>query len=107
VGVSGVDGFVQILNIGFRTTTIHVTKWGSIIKMPNSRMISGIVENWSQNPGKELKWGLNVILKIDGISAQQTARICDAIQELPKSMAGFSPSCIVRFKKIEDNARII
>ncbi|UKO96326.1 mechanosensitive ion channel family protein [Nostoc sp. UHCC 0870] len=107
VGVSGVDGFVQILNIGFRTTTLHVTKWGSIIKMPNSRMISGIVENWSQNPGKELKWGLNVILKIDGISARQTARICDAIQEMPKSMTGFSPSCIVRFKKIEDNARII
>jgi MscS family membrane protein len=107
VGVSGVDGFVQILNIGFRTTTLHVTKWGSIIKMPNSRMISGIVENWSQNPGKELKWGLNVILKIDGISARQTARICDAIQEMPKSMAGFSPSCIVRFKQIEDNARII
>jgi MscS family membrane protein len=107
VGVSGVDGFVQIQNIGFRTTTLHITKWGSIIKMPNSKMISGIVENWSQNPGKELKWGLNLILKIDGISAQQTARICDAIQEMPKLIPGFSPSCIVRFKKIEDNGRVI
>ncbi len=107
VGITGVDGFVQIQNIGFRTTTLHLAKWGSIVKMPNSKMISGIVENWSQNPGKELKWGLNLILKIDGISAQQTARICDAMQEMPKSIPGFSPSCVVRFKKIEDNARVI
>ncbi|WP_257207540.1 mechanosensitive ion channel family protein [Nostoc linckia] len=107
VGVSGVDGFVQILNIGFRTTTLHVVKWGSIMKMPNSRMITGIVENWSQNPGKELKWGINLILKIDGISAKQTARICAAIQEMPKSISGFSPSCTVRFKQIQENARVI
>ncbi|MGH1396238.1 MAG: mechanosensitive ion channel family protein [Trichormus sp.] len=107
VGISGVDGFVQILNIGFRTTTLHVAKWGSIIKMPNSRMISGVVENWSQNPGQELKWGVNLILKIDGISAQKTATICNAIQEMPKSIAGFSPSCTVRFKSIQDNARVI
>lgn len=107
VAVSGVDGFVEILNIGFRTTTLHVYKWGSIMKMPNSRMISGIVDNWSQNPGKELKWGVVLNLKIDGISAKQTARICDAIQEMPKSIAGFSPSCLVRFVKIEQNARVI
>jgi MscS family membrane protein len=107
IGVSGVDGFVQVLNIGFRTTKLHIVKWGSIIKMPNSRMISGIVENWSQNPGSDLKWGLNLILKIDGISAQQTARICDTIQEMPKSIAGFSPLCTVRFKNIERNARVI
>jgi MscS family membrane protein len=31
VGISGVDGFVQILTIGFRTTTLHLVKWGSII----------------------------------------------------------------------------
>jgi MscS family membrane protein len=98
---------VQIKDIGFRTTTLHLAKWGSILKMPNSRMISGIVENWSQNPGDELKWGLNLILSIDGISAQQTARICDSIQELPKQIPGFSPSCTVRFKKIEYNARVI
>jgi MscS family membrane protein len=107
VGVSGVDGFVQVLDIGFRTTTLHITKWGSIMKMPNSKMISGVVENWSQNPGKELIWGINLILKIDGISAQQTARICDAIQEMPKFIAGFAPSCTVRFKQIENNARVI
>ena len=105
--VSGVDGFVEIKQIGFRTTTLHIYKWGSIMKMPNSRMISGIVENWSQNPGDELKWGLVTTIKIDGISAKQTARICDAIQEMPKSIAGFVPKCAVRFKQIENNARVI
>jgi MscS family membrane protein len=107
VGISGVDGFVQIKSIGFRTTTLHLAKWGSIMKMPNSRMISGIVENWSQNPGEELRWGLNLILKIDGISAKQTARICASIQEIPKNIPGCNPSCTVRFKKIENNARVI
>jgi MscS family membrane protein len=107
VGISGVEGFVQILKIGFRTTTLHVSKWGSIIKMPNSKMISGIVENWSQNPGTELKWGLALTLKIDGISANQTSRICAALQEMPKNIKGFSPSCIVRFKHLEKNARVI
>lgn len=29
------------------------------------------------------------------------------MQEMPKSIPGFSPSCVVRFKKIEDNARVI
>jgi MscS family membrane protein len=107
IGVSGIEGFVQVLNVGFRTTTLHVVKWGSIRKMPNSQMISGIVENWSQNPGDELKWGINLTLKIDGITAKQTARICDGIKELPKSIPGLSPSCTVRFKQIEQNARVI
>ncbi|MBD2496899.1 mechanosensitive ion channel family protein [Nostoc sp. FACHB-280] len=107
VGVAGVEGFVQVLNIGFRTTTLHVYKWGSILKMPNSRMITGIVENWSQNPGEELKWGISLTLKIDNISAQQTARICDAIQVMPESIKGLSKEIIVRFSQIENNARVI
>ncbi|MCV3216080.1 mechanosensitive ion channel family protein [Plectonema radiosum NIES-515] len=108
VGVEGVSGFVQIVSIGFRTTTLHITKWGSIMKMPNSKMISGIVENWSQNPGKELRWGINLTLKIDGISADQTSRICDAIEKFAtKSIRGLSPSITVRFSKIEQNARVI
>lgn len=107
VGITGVEGFVQIQNIGFRTTTLHVYQWGSILKMPNSKMISGIVENWSQNPGKELKWGISLTLKIDGISAKQTSRICDAIREMPSSIKGLSKEIIVRFSKIEDNARVI
>lgn len=107
VSVSGIDGFVEILEVGFRTSTLHLCKWGSIVKMPNSRMITGIVENWSQNPGEELKWGLNLTLKIDGISAKRTARICNAIQELRNSFLGLSPSLTVRFTGIEQNARVI
>lgn len=107
VGIEGVNGFVQILDIGFRTTTLHLTKWGSLVKMPNSKMISGIVENWSQNPGKELKWGINLTLKIDGISAQKTARICRGIEEFIPSIPGLSASFAVRFSGIEENARII
>jgi MscS family membrane protein len=107
VGMTGVDGFVEIKKIGFRTTTLHLAKWGSIMKVPNSKMITGIVDNWSQNPDKELKWGLNVVLKIDNLSARQTARFCNLIQEIPKSIPGFMPSCVVRFKSIVDNARVI
>jgi MscS family membrane protein len=107
VGISGVEGFVQIMNIGFRTTTLHIYQWGSILKMPNSKMISGIVENWSQNPGKELKWGVSLTLKIDGISAKQTAAICDSIREIPSFVNGLAKEIIVRFSKIENNARVI
>lgn len=107
VSVVGLQGFVQVLKIGFRTTTLHVYQWGSIVKMPNSKMITGIVENWSQNPGDELKWGISLTLKIDNISAKQTARICDAIREMPSSINGFSKEIIVRFSKIEENARVI
>ncbi|MEO1428291.1 MAG: mechanosensitive ion channel domain-containing protein [Cyanobacteria bacterium J06633_8] len=107
VAVQGINGFVQIVSIGFRSTTLHLCLWGSIVKMPNSKMISGIVENWSQDAGEELKWGINLTLKIDGISAQQTTRICNAIQEFPKSFLGLSESFMVRFSGIEDNARVI
>ncbi len=107
VGISGVEGFVQILKIGFRTTTLHVYQWGSIVKMPNSKMITGIVENWSQNPGTELKWGLSLTLKIDNLSAKQTSKICDVIREMPSSIEGLSKEIIVRFSKIENNARVI
>ncbi|MDY6783760.1 MAG: mechanosensitive ion channel [Cyanobacteriota bacterium] len=107
VSISGVNGFVEILNIGFRTTTLHLSKWGSIVKMPNSQMISGIVENWSQNPGEKLKWGLVLNLKIDNITAKQTSKICNAIREMPKRIAGLEPNCTVRFKHIEQNARAI
>lgn len=107
VSVTGLQGFVQIISIGFRTTTLHVYQWGSIVKMPNSKMITGIVENWSQNPGDELKWGISLTLKIDNISSQQTARICNAIREIPSSINGLSSEIIVRFSHIENNARVI
>lgn len=105
--ISGFSNMVQVLNIGFRTTTIHDTVWGSITKMPNSKMISGIVANWSQNAEEEGKFGINLHLNIDGISAQKTHRICEGIEKLPASIEGCYEKCLVRFKKIEQNARVI
>ena len=107
IAVTGVNGFAQVLNIGFRSTTLHMYDWGSIIKMPNSKMISGVVENWSQNPGDDLKWGMNLTLKIDSISSRQTSRICDEIEEMLNHINGISESITVRFSKIIDNARVI
>ena len=105
--VSGINGFANVLDIGFRSTTLHITKWGSIMKVPNSKMIAGVVDNWSQDAGDELKWGLNLTLKIDGISSQQTARICDSIEEIISSIDNLCNSKLVRFARIEDNARVI
>ena len=105
--ISEFKNMVQVLNIGFRTTTVHDTTMGCIFKMPNSKMISGIVANWSQNAGEQTRWGINLHLQIDGISAQQTSKICDEIAAIPPSIPGCYSKCLVRFKKIEQNARVI
>ncbi|MEB3292886.1 MAG: mechanosensitive ion channel domain-containing protein [Synechococcales bacterium] len=107
VAIVGLEGFVQVVKVGFRTTTLHVYQWGSIVKMPNSKMITGIVENWSQNPGEELKWGISLKLNIDNISAAKTNRICKEIETIIPSISGLSKECIVRFSQIENNARVI
>ena len=105
--ISGFSNMVQVINIGFRTTALHDTTLGCITKMPNSKMISGIVANWSQDAGEEVRWGINLHLKIDNISADQTSRICEGIAELPLDIPGCYPKCLIRFKKIEQNARVI
>jgi MscS family membrane protein len=105
--VSGLSGFVKVVNIGFRSTTLLVTSWGSVTKLPNSKMITGIVENWSQETDGQLMWGINWDLKIDGISASQTAKVCDGIQVLIPTIEGLAKKCLVRFSQIEGNARVI
>lgn len=105
--MTGYQNMVKVLNIGFRTTTIYDSVWGYIMKMPNSKMISGIVANWSQNAETEEKIGINLHLQIDGISAQKTSRICEGLEKLPGSIEGCYEKCLVRFKKIEQNARVI
>ncbi len=107
VKVTGTSSSARIVKIGFRTTTLHLLDGGSIVKMPNSKMIAGIVENWSQNYSKEVRLGINLAIKLDSISARQAARICDAIQEIPKTLPGFYDPCRVRFSKIELNMRTI
>jgi MscS family membrane protein len=105
--LSGIDGWVEVGDIGFRTTSLHVIKWGSIIKIPNSKMVSGIVSNWSQSGGQEQKCGINLTLKIDHLSAKQMTKICSELKKIPSNISGIYPSCNVRFSKIEQNGRVI
>ncbi|MEG4234928.1 mechanosensitive ion channel [Microcoleus sp. Pol11C3] len=105
--VEGIDGSVQVLEIGIRTTKLGLAKWDSIKKIPNSKMITGIVENWSQNPGSHKSFGINLTLKIDSISAEKTAIICEAIQKVPNSIDSLHERCFVWLDRLEQNARII
>ena len=105
--VEGIDGIVQVLEIGIRTTKLRLAKWDSIKKIPNSKMITGIVENWSQNPGSEQSFGINLILKIDGISAAKTAIICESLRELPKSINSLHDEGLIWLNGLEQNARVI
>ncbi|MGB3637346.1 MAG: mechanosensitive ion channel domain-containing protein [Rivularia sp. (in: cyanobacteria)] len=108
VFVTGIDGFVQVIHVGFRSTTLKVMSWGCVQKMPNSQMISGIVQNWSQPAGNApLVWGLNLTLKIDGISAAKTAKICQSIRDAIPAIEGMYSEYVVRFSHVEENARVI
>lgn len=105
--VEGIDGIVQVLEVGIRTTKLRLAKWDSIKKIPNSKMITGIVENWSQNPGSEQSFGINLILKLDGISAEKTALICESLRELPKSINSLHDQGLIWLDRLEQNARVI
>jgi len=105
--VEGIDGSVQVLEIGIRTTKLRLAKWDSIKKIPNSKMITGMVENWSQNPGSEQSFGINLILKIDGISAEKTAIVCESLRELPKSINSLHDQGLIWLDRLEQNARVI
>lgn len=106
IAVMGVNGFFQVSEIGLRTTKLYSWEWGSIIKMPNSRMVGGIVDNWSQNRADVDEWGITGTLKIDGITAAQAERIMDGVDEIFKSVEGFLEHYIM-FNGVEGNARII
>ncbi|NET57384.1 MAG: mechanosensitive ion channel [Symploca sp. SIO2E6] len=106
--LDGVSGRVKILNIGLRSTRLLITEWGYIKKLPNSQMISGIFSNWSDKTGDTVQWGINLTLKIDGISAKQTRKICQIIKEKVASIEGLNKEKIlVVFSSLEQNARVI
>lgn len=69
-------------------------------------MITGIVENWSQNPYEKSSDGINFTLKVDGLSAEKSAAIYEALQEIPKGIDLISENCQVRLEGIEANARV-
>lgn len=106
--VSGLSGFIQVVEIGLRTTKLYSWEWGSIIKMPNSKMVTGIVDNWSQDKDPNVQeWGFTETLKIDGITADQVERIMAGIDEIFKSIDGFYPKYSLIFGGLEGNARLI
>ncbi len=102
--VEGIEGFAKIVHIGIRSTELWSWEWASIKKLPNSKMISGVVENWDQNRGDTLEWGMVGTLKIDFLSADKSSRIVDGIQEILSSMNVIEPA--VMFKGLEGNARV-
>lgn len=106
--VQGFSAFFQVVDIGFRSTELKLFPWGSTMKLPNSKMITGIVENWTQagNSGDPLMWGIMLKLKIDGISAKKTKRIGDRLREIVPSIEGVYPQCMVFLKELEGNARV-
>ena len=106
VAIDGMGGFIQIKEIGLRSTSLWSINWGSIKKIPNSTMISGVVENWSQDRGKKLEWGLCSKVQIDGISAKKTNRVLDSIEALVSTLESSSEGG-VKFDGLEGNARVI
>ena len=105
VKIGEIEGFVQVIDIGLRTTKLGIFESASIIKMPNSKMITGIVDNWSQHPDKDAFWGLNVTLKVDDVPAEQAERIIFQLEELLNSIKGVH-KFFIRFTGIEQNARV-
>ncbi|WP_319419814.1 mechanosensitive ion channel family protein [Pleurocapsa sp. FMAR1] len=105
--VQGIDKLVQVKNIGVRSTTLCVLSQNALSKIPNSKMITGIVENWSQNPESENLLGIDITLKIDDIPSEQTDRICNTLRRFPKEIEDLSDRFTVWFSGMEQNARII
>ena len=54
IKIDGVPDQVKVEEIGLRSTTVYLVQSNSLRKFPNSRMISGIVENCSQNLDSEV-----------------------------------------------------
>ncbi|NEU75053.1 mechanosensitive ion channel [Hassallia byssoidea VB512170] len=86
VTMHGVEGLIKVENVGLRSTTLRILTRNTIQKVPNSKMINGVVENWFQPIGNDNSIGINLTLKIDGISAEKTEKFCIGLREIPKSI---------------------
>lgn len=101
------SGHSIVVSIGIRSTKLLVTATDSIQRIPNSQMITGRVENWTQNAGDTMSIGINVIIKIDNIASAQAARICQALREIPQAHEFFNKKSVIWFSGFEGNARVI
>ncbi|GAB4531825.1 MAG: mechanosensitive ion channel family protein [Pleurocapsa sp.] len=107
VVIEGIQGIAKIQDIGLRSTTISIPSRNAIKKIPNSKMITGVLENWSHNYRNENLLAINLTIKIDDITAAQTITICEELRRIPQAIEILSESCKVRFSEIEQNARVI
>lgn len=107
VTMHGVEGLIKVENVGLRSTTLRILTRNTIQKVPNSKMINGVVENWFQSVGNDNSIGINLTLKIDGISAEQTEKICVALREIPKSIDILTEKFFIYFSEINQNSRVI
>lgn len=105
--VQGIDQLVQVQNIGIRSTTLCILSQHTLIKIPNSKMITGIVENWSQNPDQEELLGIEITLQIDDLTSAQTERICNTLRRFPQEIEQLSDRLTVWFSGINQNSRMI
>jgi MscS family membrane protein len=105
--VEGIDKLVQVQNIGIRSTTLCILSQHTLIKIPNSKMITGIVENWSQNPDQQELLGIEITLQVDDLTSIQTERICDTLRCFPQEIEQLSDRLTVWFSGINQNSRMI
>lgn len=107
VVVQGIEGMGKIQDVGLRSTTIYIPSRSTIKKIPNSKMITGIVENWSQKYRQEGVLGIPLVLKIDDLTVEQTISINKQLKQIPQFIDSLTGDCKVFFSEIEQNARII
>jgi MscS family membrane protein len=105
--VQGIEQLVQVQSIGIRSTTLCVLSQHTLIKIPNSKMITGIVENWSQNPDEQQLLGIEITLQIDDLTSVQTERICNTLRRFPQEIEHLSDRLTVWFSGINQNSRMI
>ncbi len=107
VDIDGIEGLAQIENISLRSTKISIPAKKTIKKIPNSKMITGVLENYSQNFSPEQLLSINLTLQIDDISAAKTIAICEGLRQIPQSIDLLQDDCSVRFSEIKQNARVL
>ncbi|WP_292760233.1 carbonic anhydrase family protein [Nostoc sp. NOS(2021)] len=107
VTMYGVEGLIKVEQVGLRSTTLRILSRNTIQKVPNSKMINGVVENCFQSVGNDNLIGINLTLKIDGISAEKTEKICIGLREIPKSIDILTEKFFIYFSELNQNSRII
>ncbi|MBW4573612.1 MAG: mechanosensitive ion channel family protein [Tolypothrix carrinoi HA7290-LM1] len=60
VTMHGVEGLIKVENVGLRSTTLRILTRNTIQKVPNSKMINGVVENCFQSVGNDNSIGINL-----------------------------------------------